>query len=92
MLFRSSLFIIAIYRFFGIIATVALAGNMVMLLALMSLLGQGVEQDARFTADGQATGDGGGQVGSCIDHSDQSATTRDRPRRALRPVRPGVTG
>ena len=34
-----SLFIIAIYRFFGIIATVALAGNMVMLLALMSLLG-----------------------------------------------------
>ena len=34
-----SLFIIAIYRFFGIIATVALAVNMVMLLALMSLLG-----------------------------------------------------
>ena len=34
-----SLFIMAIYRFFGIIATVALAGNMVMLLALMSLLG-----------------------------------------------------
>ncbi|MFL1549173.1 protein translocase subunit SecD [Pseudomonas sp. D47] len=34
-----SLFIIAIYRFFGVIATVALAGNMVMLLALMSLLG-----------------------------------------------------
>ncbi|WP_415773370.1 protein translocase subunit SecD [Pseudomonas sp. LB3P38] len=34
-----SLFIIAIYRFFGIIATVALAVNMVLLLALMSLLG-----------------------------------------------------
>lgn len=34
-----SLFIIAIYRFFGVIATVALALNMVMLLALMSLLG-----------------------------------------------------
>lgn len=34
-----SLFIIAIYRFFGIIATVALALNMVLLLALMSLLG-----------------------------------------------------
>lgn len=34
-----SLFIIAIYRFFGVIATVALAGNMVLLLALMSLLG-----------------------------------------------------
>ena len=34
-----SLFIIAIYRFFGVIATVALAVNMVMLLALMSLLG-----------------------------------------------------
>jgi preprotein translocase subunit SecD len=34
-----SLFIIAIYRFFGMIATVALAGNMVLLLALMSLLG-----------------------------------------------------
>ncbi|WP_283189977.1 protein translocase subunit SecD [Pseudomonas sp. PMCC200344] len=34
-----SLFIIAIYRFFGIIATVALTVNMVMLLALMSLLG-----------------------------------------------------
>ncbi|MHC8290819.1 protein translocase subunit SecD [Pseudomonas sp. XS1P51] len=34
-----SLFIIAIYRFFGIIATVALSVNMVMLLALMSLLG-----------------------------------------------------
>ncbi|KJK07524.1 MULTISPECIES: protein translocase subunit SecD [Pseudomonas] len=34
-----SLFIMAIYRFFGLIATVALAGNMVMLLALMSLLG-----------------------------------------------------
>jgi preprotein translocase subunit SecD len=34
-----SLFIIAIYRFFGLIATVALAFNMVMLLALMSLLG-----------------------------------------------------
>src|SRR5471032_2299626 len=34
-----SLFIIAIYRFFGIIATVALGINMVLLLALMSLLG-----------------------------------------------------
>lgn len=34
-----SLFIIAIYRFFGVIATVALGFNMVMLLALMSLLG-----------------------------------------------------
>jgi preprotein translocase subunit SecD len=34
-----SLFIIAIYRFFGVIATVALAINMVLLLALMSLLG-----------------------------------------------------
>ncbi|QYX45599.1 protein translocase subunit SecD [Pseudomonas tussilaginis] len=34
-----SLFIMVIYRFFGLIATVALAGNMVMLLALMSLLG-----------------------------------------------------
>ncbi|QHG66937.1 protein translocase subunit SecD [Pseudomonas putida] len=34
-----SLFIIAIYRGFGVIATVALAGNMVLLLALMSLLG-----------------------------------------------------
>ncbi|WP_455922321.1 protein translocase subunit SecD [Pseudomonas putida] len=34
-----SLFIIAIYRFFGIIATVALALNMVVLLALMSVLG-----------------------------------------------------
>ena len=34
-----SLFIMAIYRFFGLIATVALAFNMVMLLALMSLLG-----------------------------------------------------
>ncbi|WP_296262191.1 MULTISPECIES: protein translocase subunit SecD [unclassified Pseudomonas] len=34
-----SIFIIAIYRFFGLIATVALAFNMVMLLALMSLLG-----------------------------------------------------
>ncbi|MFJ3484861.1 protein translocase subunit SecD [Pseudomonas sp. NPDC090202] len=34
-----SLFIIAIYRFFGLIATVALAFNMVMLLALMSILG-----------------------------------------------------
>ncbi|WP_409276660.1 protein translocase subunit SecD [Pseudomonas defluvii] len=34
-----SLFIIAIYRFFGVIATVALAGNMVLLLALMSVLG-----------------------------------------------------
>ncbi|MCU1725894.1 protein translocase subunit SecD [Pseudomonas sp. 7P_10.2_Bac1] len=34
-----SIFIIAIYRFFGVIATVALAGNMVLLLALMSILG-----------------------------------------------------
>ncbi|UQS17741.1 protein translocase subunit SecD [Pseudomonas sp. HS6] len=34
-----SLFIIAIYRFFGLIATVALSVNMVLLLALMSLLG-----------------------------------------------------
>ncbi|MCF5506071.1 SecD/SecF family protein translocase subunit, partial [Pseudomonas syringae] len=34
-----SIFIMAIYRFFGLIATVALALNMVMLLALMSLLG-----------------------------------------------------
>jgi len=34
-----SLFILAIYRFFGLIATVALAFNMVMLLALMSILG-----------------------------------------------------
>lgn len=34
-----SLFIIAIYRFFGVIATVALAFNMVVLLALMSILG-----------------------------------------------------
>ncbi|MNS56949.1 preprotein translocase subunit SecD [compost metagenome] len=34
-----SLFIMAIYRFFGLIATVALTVNMVMLLALMSLLG-----------------------------------------------------
>ncbi|WP_449434794.1 protein translocase subunit SecD [Pseudomonas putida] len=34
-----SLFIMAIYRAFGLIATVALAGNMVLLLALMSLLG-----------------------------------------------------
>lgn len=34
-----SLFIIAIYRGFGVIATIALAGNMVLLLALMSLLG-----------------------------------------------------
>ncbi|WNW13648.1 protein translocase subunit SecD [Pseudomonas sp. DTU_2021_1001937_2_SI_NGA_ILE_001] len=34
-----SLFIMAIYRFFGLIATVALAFNMVALLALMSLLG-----------------------------------------------------
>jgi len=34
-----SLFIIAIYRFFGVIATVALGVNMVLLLALMSLLG-----------------------------------------------------
>lgn len=34
-----SLFIMAIYRFFGLIATVALSVNMVLLLALMSLLG-----------------------------------------------------
>jgi preprotein translocase subunit SecD len=34
-----SIFIMVIYRFFGLIATVALAFNMVMLLALMSLLG-----------------------------------------------------
>ena len=34
-----SLFIMAIYRFFGLIATVALGVNMVLLLALMSLLG-----------------------------------------------------
>ncbi|HGM5581901.1 TPA: protein translocase subunit SecD [Pseudomonas putida] len=34
-----SLFIIAIYRGFGVIATIALTGNMVLLLALMSLLG-----------------------------------------------------
>ena len=34
-----SLFIMAIYRAFGLIATIALAGNMVLLLALMSLLG-----------------------------------------------------
>ena len=34
-----SIFIIAIYRFFGVLATFALALNMVMLLALMSLLG-----------------------------------------------------
>ncbi|BBR55681.1 MULTISPECIES: protein translocase subunit SecD [Pseudomonas] len=34
-----SLFIIAIYRAFGVLATIALAGNMVLLLALMSLLG-----------------------------------------------------
>ncbi|NVN66210.1 protein translocase subunit SecD [Pseudomonas putida] len=34
-----SLFIIAIYRAFGVLATIALAGNMVVLLALMSLLG-----------------------------------------------------
>ncbi|HFK2092352.1 TPA: protein translocase subunit SecD [Pseudomonas aeruginosa] len=34
-----SLFIIVIYRFFGVIATVALAFNMVMLVALMSILG-----------------------------------------------------
>jgi len=33
-----SLFIIAIYRFFGVLATVALGLNMVLLLALMSLL------------------------------------------------------
>lgn len=35
-----SLFIIAIYRAFGVLATIALAGNMVLLLALMSLLGR----------------------------------------------------
>ena len=34
-----SLFIIAIYRFFGVLATVALGFNMVLLLALMSLMG-----------------------------------------------------
>ncbi|AYC31941.1 protein translocase subunit SecD [Pseudomonas cavernae] len=34
-----SLFILAIYRFFGVLATAALALNMVLLLALMSLLG-----------------------------------------------------
>ena len=34
-----SLFIIVIYRFFGVIATVALAFNMVLLVALMSILG-----------------------------------------------------
>lgn len=34
-----SLFIIAIYRFFGVLATVALGFNMVVLLALMSALG-----------------------------------------------------
>lgn len=34
-----SLFIIAIYRFFGVLATVALGFNMVLLLALMSVLG-----------------------------------------------------
>ncbi|UVE16808.1 protein translocase subunit SecD [Pseudomonas sp. LS44] len=34
-----SLFILAIYRFFGVLATVALGLNMVLLLALMSLLG-----------------------------------------------------
>ncbi|MWV16587.1 protein translocase subunit SecD [Pseudomonas sp. L-22-4S-12] len=34
-----SLFIIVIYRFFGVLATVALGLNMVILLALMSLLG-----------------------------------------------------
>ncbi|WP_417661274.1 protein translocase subunit SecD [Pseudomonas sp.] len=33
-----SLFIIAIYRFFGVLATIALGFNMIMLLALMSLL------------------------------------------------------
>ena len=33
-----SLFIIAIYRFFGVLATIALGMNMVLLLALMSLL------------------------------------------------------
>ena len=33
-----SLFIIAIYRFFGVLATIALAINMVLLLAMMSLL------------------------------------------------------
>ena len=34
-----ALFIVAIYKFFGILATVALAFNMVVLVALMSLLG-----------------------------------------------------
>ena len=34
-----SLFIIAIYRFFGVLATVALSFNMVVLLAVMSMLG-----------------------------------------------------
>ncbi|MGV8843431.1 MAG: protein translocase subunit SecD [Pseudomonas sp.] len=34
-----SLFIIAIYRFFGVLATVALALNMLLLLAVMSMLG-----------------------------------------------------
>lgn len=34
-----SIFIVAIYRFFGVLATVALALNMVLLLALMSALG-----------------------------------------------------
>lgn len=34
-----SLFIVAIYRFFGVLATAALALNMVLLLALMSMLG-----------------------------------------------------
>ena len=34
-----SIFIVAIYRFFGVLATVALAFNMVLLLALMSALG-----------------------------------------------------
>jgi preprotein translocase subunit SecD len=34
-----SLFIIAIYRFFGVLATVALTLNMLLLLALMSMLG-----------------------------------------------------
>ncbi|MBF7731129.1 protein translocase subunit SecD [Pseudomonas sp. N040] len=34
-----SLFILAIYKFFGLLATVALGFNMVLLLALMSLLG-----------------------------------------------------
>jgi preprotein translocase subunit SecD len=33
-----TLFIIAIYRFFGVLATIALGFNMVLLLALMSLL------------------------------------------------------